>query len=267
MPDALLAKRRRPMRYRAMLALALPAGLAAQHPNVFRGQVFDSAGTALANVQVTIAEAHRETRTDARGIFVFHDVSAGFYHVSLREPGFRPIAGTARIAADDSIDLKFWMKPAVVELDTVRVAQRNTADPLADFKRRMATGNGTFIVEARLDQLQDWPLAQVIRSQTTRVRIVQLPSGGWALVSERPAGCLLRSCGTPLCYMAVWLDGIRIFPPGDPPDLSEYRVADLTGVEIYPGVAETPVELNAIGSTCGTIALWTKMGTRAANRE
>lgn len=252
----------------ATLACAPP--LAAQHHAVFRGQVFDSAGAPLGNVEVTLRESQRVARTDSDGVFAFHDVSPALYHVSLREPGYRAIAGTARIAAGDSIDLKFWMRRAAVELDTVHVAQASPSDPLADFKRRMAYGTGTFITSDRLEELQDWPLSSIVRADAGRVLIAPLGSGGWAVASQAPSSCLSRSCpSVPICYLAVWVDGVRIYAPGmgEPPDLSAFRTADLVGVEVYAGAADTPLELNATGSSCGTIALWTRMGKQGTKRR
>ena len=255
----------------AFWLLASASPVAAQRRAVFRGQVFDSAGTQLGNVQVTLAEANRTARTDSNGMFAFRELAPGFYHVTLREPGFHPITGTARVAAADSIDLKFWMKSAQVQLDTVHVSDAGPGDPLADFKRRMAYGVGTFITSETLDRLQDWHLSSLIRSQAGRVQLAPLPAGGWTLVSQIPSACLDRSCpAVPLCYMAVWVDGIRVFAPGmgqPPPDLSRYRVADLVGVEVYAGAAETPLELNATGSSCGTIVLWTRMGRAGTGRN
>ncbi len=250
--------------------LASTAPLAAQQHAVFRGQVFDSTGAPLQNVEVTLHEAQRVARTNASGVFAFHDVAPAFYHVRLRQPGYRAIAGTARISAGDSIELRFRMRRVDVQLDTVRVSQIAPGDPLADFKRRLAYGTGTFITSERLDELKDWHFSSVVRAEAGRVQIAPLSTGGWTVASQEPASCIGRSCGSaPVCYLAVWLDGIRIYAPGvgEPPDLSAFRTEDLVGVEVYPGAAETPLELNATGSSCGTIALWTRMGKRGTGRR
>ena len=63
--------------------------------------------------------------------------------------------------------------------------------------------------------------------------------------------------------MAVWLDGVRIYQPGrgvPPPDLNNFSVSQLEGVEIYQGGADTPAELGGTGSGCGTIVIWTRRG-------
>lgn len=246
------------------------ARLVAQRSAVLRGQVFDSAGIPLASVEVELREPYRVVRTDTAGMFAFREVTPALYHVTLRRPGFRAITGTARIAAGDSIDLRFRMRRADVQLDTVHVSQPARGDPLADFKRRMAYGTGTFITSERLDELRDWHLSSVIRAEASRVQLAPLSSGGWTVASQVPSACLGRSCpSVPICYLAVWVDGIRVYAPGvgEPPDLSAFRTADLVGVEVYAGAAETPLELNATGSSCGTIALWTRMGKRGTGRR
>lgn len=254
----------------AVLVALLTAGasvpLAAQHGGIFRGQVFDSAGSRLENVEVTLAEAHRATRTDSNGVFAFRAVPPGLYHVELRQPGYRPITGTARIAEGDSIDLRFRMGLLNPQLDTVHVSQTAVGDPLSDFKRRMAYGVGTFITRDKLEALSDWGLASVLRSQAGRIRIARLAGGGWTVARQAASGCSGGSCASdPACYLSVWVDGVRIYAPGfgKPPDLSNYRVQDLAGVEVYTGAAQTPLELNATGSSCGAIVFWTRLGPRA----
>jgi len=244
--------------------------LAAQQHAVLRGQVFDSAGAPLTNVEVTLYEAQRVARTGPDGAFAFHDVAPALYHVTLRQPGYRAIAGTARLAAGDSIDLRFWMRRADIQLDTVRVSEPGLGDPLADFKRRMASATGSFITSDRLDELKDWHFSSVIRAEAGRVELAPLSNGGWAVASQVPSSCIGRSCGsTPVCYMAVWVDGVRIYAPGvgEPPDLSAFRTEDLVGVEVYPGAADTPLELDVTGSSCGTIVLWTRMGKQGTARR
>ncbi len=254
----------------AVATLGSATPLAAQQHAVFRGQVFDSSGHALAQVEVTLREANRVTRTDSAGVFAFREVVPALYHVTLRQPGYRPIVGTARISPGDSIDLRFRMNRAQVELDTVHVSQVPPSDPLADFKRRMAYGVGTFITSDRLDALRDVRLSSIIRGEAGRVQIAPLPTGGWAVATQVPSSCIGRSCpAMPICYLAVWVDGLRVYAPGmgEPPDLSAFRTADLVGVEVYPGPADTPLELNATGSSCGTIVLWTRMGKQGTSRR
>jgi hypothetical protein len=55
--------------------------------------------------------------------------------------------------------------------------------------------------------------------------------------------------------MAFWIPGT----PG-PPDVDLFRSEEFEAIEIYRGPGAIPPELNALGSSCGVIALWTRFG-------
>ena len=251
------------------IAAAGPGVLGAQQGGGFFGTVMDSLREPLAGVEIRVLEASRAARTDSAGRFALGGIPAGFYHVVLRRLDYRSITGTVRLADGDSIDLRFYMGRSAAELDTVRVAATGTG-PMAEFERRRATGMGTFITRETLARMGTQPLADVIAARATRVRLVHLPNGGWTLAAAHPSTCMGPSCRqAPVCYMTLWLDRVRVYTAdsGDPPpDLSEYKVDDIEAVEVYPGAAETPLELNPTGASCGTIVLWTRPGSRSGGR-
>jgi Carboxypeptidase regulatory-like domain len=43
-----------------------------------------------------------------------------------------------------------------------------------------------------------------------------------------------------------------------PPDLNEWPVEEIEGVEVYVGPIETPAEYNLTGSDCGVLLIWTR---------
>jgi Carboxypeptidase regulatory-like domain len=252
-----------------VVSLCAFASASAQRGAVFRGLVTDSARTPIPGVEVTIREVNRVARTDSAGVFVFRAVPPGTYNVLLRHPQFHPLDGTVRLSEGDSIDYRLpRMRHVAAVLDTVRVNDK----PLtpwwqSDFERRRASARGTFMTRDVLDERASWPLTNIIASKAAGIRLVQRHCGaagscGWALASSRPASCLRPGC-SPLCFLAVWLDGQPIFFPtaaggGDGLDLTKILPSELAAVEVYTGVAAIPPEFNMTGSACGVIALWSR---------
>src|SRR5437879_5744685 len=64
------------------------------------------------------------------------------------------------------------------------------------------------------------------------------------------------------CCVQVIVDGLFVYAHAadngrEPFDLGALWPISVAAVEIYRGPAETPIELDATGSDCGTIAIWT----------
>ena len=55
----------------------------------------------------------------------------------------------------------------------------------------------------------------------------------------------------------MYQDGIPISPL-DQRDLLRMHTYDYGAVEFYAGGAETPVEFNATGNSCGVLLLWSR---------
>jgi hypothetical protein len=67
----------------------------------------------------------------------------------------------------------------------------------------------------------------------------------------------------PYCYLTVVVDGVKIYQFGDdrdPPDVASIMARELQAVEVYRGPSEIPPDLNATGSECGVLVLWTRTG-------
>ena len=75
-----------------LVAIALPIAAAARAQNAPGGTVSDPSGRPLADAAVRFAalagEPVFDTRTDANGNFLFQDIPAGEYLLSVRSPGF-----------------------------------------------------------------------------------------------------------------------------------------------------------------------------------
>ncbi len=88
----------------ALLSVVVPAGASAATPDSFTpaviGTVTDSAGTALANATVIVAEVGRSTTTNAAGEFVLRGLPAGEYHLSITRIGYAPGHLVVRVPTD-----------------------------------------------------------------------------------------------------------------------------------------------------------------------
>ncbi|MHB1222989.1 MAG: TonB-dependent receptor [Gemmatimonadaceae bacterium] len=93
------------------------------------GQVRDSGGTPLPNVQVHLASLQRTTTTDSRGIFVFRGLSAGHYHIDSYYLGYAP--GHVEFdlpVTGDTTHVVIVMHQTPLRLQSVRVTAIATGD-------------------------------------------------------------------------------------------------------------------------------------------
>ncbi len=115
-----------------LLATALAVAAAATAvadpvpPVGLSGRVTDTTGTPLAQVRVTVLEAHRTTVTDLEGHYTLPTLPSGTYAVSFALVGYAP--QVLRVTLRDAdVSLDVTMRPTLIELPEVQV----TASPLA----------------------------------------------------------------------------------------------------------------------------------------
>jgi hypothetical protein len=77
-------------------------------------------------------------------------------------------------------------------------------------------------------------------------------------------GKTIVGTGTPRltnCYATIYFDGVLrydmgITPGSPPPELGDFLVTELAGIEYYPGEATAPPGYRHSG--CGLLLLWTR---------
>ena len=250
-------------------ALAAPALLAAQGTAQFRGHVTDSLGTSLPDVNVAIVEAGRVTRTDTAGRFVIRGLPPGTYHITLRRPGFGPIAGSGSFAPGDSVDVTFRMRRLVVALDTVRTDTTAVrSEWQTEFEKRRSAGLGTFLTTPDYRYREGTRLSDIIKSKVSGMELQRWNGHVYAFGTHAPK----FPCGPPFgdpckggwpdnCYMQVYVDGTlrysyNVGNTEEPFDLDEFTPGQIAAIEVYVGPADTPREFAGSGAACGTIVLW-----------
>lgn len=93
------------------------------------GQVRDSSGTPLPNVQVHLASQQRTTTTDSRGTFVFRGLSAGRYHLDSYYLGYAPGHVEFDVpVTGDTIQVVIVMHQTPLRLQSVQVTAIATGD-------------------------------------------------------------------------------------------------------------------------------------------
>jgi hypothetical protein len=236
----------------AVVALSLPIGSLAAQATITGRITNDSSKAPLAGADIILQASGKRTTSDSAGKFVLTGVPAGVGFATIRKIGFRPVRLRAIIFGSDSIDIAIALSPAAVELPPIEVTAAAVAPGMERFAERRAAGFGSFIDSKTLRGAESRRLADLLRgARGVRVQ----PIGG-----SKEIATSMRT-GRP-CPMAVWVDGIKIYAPGARmgpiPDLNDYPISELEGVEIYGGEAETPAELGGRGAGCGTIVLWTR---------
>lgn len=256
----------------ALLTMALPA--AAQNGSL-RGVVYrDSLKTPVADALVRIPEINRETRANVAGEFRLAAIPAGTWIVTIRRPGLQPVSDSVVVREGRETRRTFVLDQLPQTLDSViaRADRRGLTASMRQLEARRASGMGRFLLSEQLRKMENRSLPSVIAAfsgarqvhyrgftflSTSRGMEVK----GLGVVDQWPRAIVGDRQSPRGCWVQVYVDGLRMYSVnegGDVPDLRMWQVMQLEAVEYYRGPAETPQELNALGSPCGTLVLWTR---------
>jgi hypothetical protein len=214
--------------------------------------------------------------TSSDGRYVLTVPASGQAALSVRAIGFRPVTRRFIFTGRDSVVAHFALDPAATVLDSISVVGTRAASGgrLQAFEERRTRGIGQYFTRADLEEHGSAPLSSVFRV-ARNLRLYRRPAGcggGFTVGTGRGPDRLtmgarersmLACSGDPYaCFPAIYLDGMAFWTPGTPgpPDVDTFRSDELEAIEIYRGPAGVPPELNALGSSCGVIVLWTRAG-------
>lgn len=229
-------------------ATALP-GLSAQAEAVIVGKVVDSAGLAIAEVEVSLVGIGTSVRTDRGGHFRIPSPN-GMVTLSAKRLGFVPT--TRQVQSQPAEDptpvsvvmqrLPTFLRPVVVQSQHVKYTGR-----LAGYYERLEKKNGGyFIAREQIDRENPKSLTQLL-TRIPGIRQTGMFAGG--------SGVRMRGRQ---CWPIVWLDGL---PMGaGETDLDAFPPSTLQGIELYLGATTAPSKYIALRdeSSCGTILLWSR---------
>lgn len=189
-----------------------------------------------------IGTAHSRT-TGSNGAFHFADLDPGQYLIQASAIGYSTMTSPLQLKERETLDIEFEAIAEAVSLPELSVEERANHGP-ADWLRRKSEGRGRYIGRALLEERHTATIPDALR-MVAGVRI-ECRSGNV---------CVARMARAPRgCSPAYFMDGI----PADPAVVWLTPVAEIEGIEIYSGPAETPPELESGQARCGVIALWTR---------
>ena len=237
------------------LAVLLGVAVQAQSPEVatppaigvVMGLVSDSVGVGITGANLSLIGASGQTYSDAEGRFRILGVSPGEQRLVARRIGFRPETLAVVVPAERGVDVRVRLRAAVLQVAPVVIAARSRGiGPMRGFYERRERGVGHFFTAEDIERRHPRAVSDLLRTLPgTRVNYIS----GQSVITFRGMRC------PPL----IWVDGAPATAGYLDPDL--FTVTTLAGIEVYPGPATVPAELSWMRgkSTCGVIALWTKM--------
>jgi TonB family protein len=223
-----------------------PVGAAPPEPGVVTGMVSDSVGIGIAGANLSLVGS-AQTHTNAEGAFRFQGVTPGEQRLVARRIGFRPETLMVAVPADRGVQVQIRLRATALQVAPVVIAERaRIMGPMRGFWERRERGVGHFFTAEDIERRHPRAVSELLRTLPgTRINYI----GGQSVITFRGMRC------APL----IWVDGAPATAGYLDPDL--FTVTSLAGIEVYPGPATVPAELTWLRgkSTCGVIAVWTKM--------
>ncbi len=127
-------------------ALAVPAERAQAQPGTLRGQVVDTAGRPLRDVEVYSVNSKRSTRSGADGRFVLTRLPFGQQLVMARSPGYQAGQQVVNMLDENTPPVTFRLGRIVQLIDTVRITSHDhcAAYEFEGYECRRRAGIGQF---------------------------------------------------------------------------------------------------------------------------
>ncbi len=197
----------------------------------------------LAGARITLVGTVHASTTDARGIFHFVDLDPGRYLIHAAAIGYGAMSSPLIVKEQETLDIEFVAQAEAVNLPELTVEEQANHGP-ADWIRRRGEGRGRYITRRQLEERRSATVPDALRLVA-----------GLRIECRGSVICSVRMARAPRgCSPAFFLDGI----PTDPAVVWMTPVAEVEGIEVYSGPAETPPELESAQARCGVIALWTR---------
>jgi hypothetical protein len=199
-----------------------------------------------------------EVFTNESGNFILTAPAPGSYYVLADRIGYtRSVDGILELGAGGQISIDFFLRPEPIVLDSLTVeAERQVIIrrlESAGFYERQKAGFGYFVTPAQIEKKMPLTTRDLLRA-VPGLRIVDDGFLGQILVMRGNSG------GN--CSPQLYVDGASIAPAGGTGVRLEdaVNIDDITGVEIYNGGADTPLQYGGTQNGCGVVLVWTKGG-------
>jgi hypothetical protein len=238
----------------ALAALLVADGLSAQ---TLRGRVAEGGSQdAMPDVIVSLldedANVLAQTETGPNGGFSLQAPGPGEYYVRAERLSYTTVTdgifAFASEAGEMSIVLFMLPQPTELEGIDVRIEREQVRRRLrsAGFYERAAMGFGRHIGPDEIDRRPIFTFSDFLRG---------IPGVRFQDEAIQFSGGLTGTC-SPNIYM----DGAQVFQDYGLTTLIQPE--EVEGIEVYRGVAQTPMEWGGFNGSCGVILIWTKSGRR-----
>ena len=222
-----------------------------QAPGRIAGRVIEEGrkNRGVSNVEVTVlSPARAGTVTDGRGRFNLTDLEPGLVQVQFTHLSYAPRTTTLIVQAGRTVEINASISARAIELEAIEVTVRSRFLERNGFYRRLERGFGKQFTQKDLEAIDPMYVSDLIwRVPGVRVRRSNL--GPTVAVSGR--GVSFSGGG---CVLPVYVDGFRVYDA----HLDEYRPEWIDAMEVYHGIAGTPIEYGGILNSCGVVLLWTR---------
>ena len=215
-----------------------------------RGRVLEQGTDApLRGAAVSLASGPDGTRgigtrvTGESGEFLFRQVRAGLYRVSVTLLGYTDLRDTLRVGEESEMELILPLSVSPIPLEPIVVsAERRRADFLTGFESRRRRLGGTFMDRQEIEDRAPLVFTDLLR---------MVPGARVVPVSYYGHGVLFRGG----CAPSIVIDGVRLSPTQDLDAL--LNPMDVEALEVYTG-SFLPAEFGP--TPCGAIVVWTRRG-------
>ncbi len=188
-------------------------------------------------------------RTDSLGRFDFRGVPAGAVLVRVQRLGFTPIMQS--VALDGvhpcALTMRFGETATTLTTVVVRDSAIRAREPTG-FELRRATGHGLYITQDEIARRH----AQRVEHVLASLPGLEVDSSGVVRTDRGRTSLFGDNCGD---GVQLLIDGVAV---SGSYSLRNISPSSLRGIEVYRGIASTPVELRSPRAACGTVAIWTK---------
>lgn len=229
-----------------------------RHPGRIVGVFDEETGTPIAAAEVIDLFTGGDAHTEAHGLvelsqFQRRNDSAA---VRIRKIGYADTSLIVMVGAADTVPVPINLHRAAIDLPAL-ISHAKASDGMSaldsrrlaefDFRRKM--GLGYFIVGGELrDRADNLPFGDYLVSRFPRLTL-----------RTNRAGDQYLSQSASNCPIAVFVDGVVVYKPGQSSmveDFRGYKAEDYVGVEWYPSAATIPTEYGGTGASCGVLLLW-----------
>lgn len=248
---------------RRLFVIALAFSLTIPRPaatQVVRGYVIESgSGRAVATARVLATDSagrvHGSTESGADGAFQLRLPEPGSYLVTAQRFGYRSeTEGPLEVGTDGAAGVAFHLVPQPLPVDEIlaEVDRRETNHFLEErgFYHRRKARPGFFLDPETIREIGAFGFRDLARRIPFTRFEPSIQEGGGLLLKS-------RSLRRGYCPPTVYVDGHRQVGAFD---LDGYLIPDdILAVEVYRGLAQTPMEWAAPGG-CGVVLIWSRWG-------